>query len=122
MQAPSGVEHLQPVSEHDVLNLLVTEDFLGYQLQRLVPNRRADLSHLSVEEVETIGHVVDQLESLTAVQLSELSHMEPGWRHTEPDEVIDYHWAFVAAEQVATPTSRRMAQEVAGRYGIDVGA
>ena len=99
---------------------LVAEDFLGRPQHRLVPERPADLSVFSPDELASIDDVLDQLEGMTGTQVSELSHQEPGWRLTEVGETIPYSTAFLDFPQVATPTSERLSREVAERYGLAV--
>ena len=97
---------------------LVTEDFLGRPQQRLVPRRPADLSIFTEVEMATVDDVLDQLGGLTGTQVSELSHDEPGWQLTEIGETIPFATAFLDFAQPATPTSERLAREVAERYGF----
>ncbi|MFP3907622.1 MAG: Panacea domain-containing protein [Acidimicrobiales bacterium] len=97
------------------------EDFLGREQHRLVPLRDPDLSIFTDAERDTIDHVLEQLEGLTAQQVSELSHEEPGWRVTSEGATIPYETALLGAKQVSTPTSRRLSREVAQRYNL-VGA
>lgn len=99
---------------------LVTGDFLGRPQHRLLPKRRADLSVFTTAELQTIDDVLDQLADLTARQVSELSHEEPGWELTEIGETIPYATAFLGFPQISTPTSRRVSLEVAQRYGSSV--
>ncbi len=97
---------------------LIREDFLGRPQQRLVPLRSADLSLFSSEELQTIDDVIEQLSDLTAAQVSELSHREPGWQLTEIGETIPFPAAFLGFPQVSTPTSRRLAASAAQTYGL----
>jgi hypothetical protein len=97
---------------------LVTEDFLGRPQQRLVPLRPADLSVFTELELATVDDVLAQLGGLTGTQVSELSHDEPGWQLTEIGETIPFSTAFLDFAQPATPTSERLAREVAQRYGF----
>ena len=83
------------------------EEFLGYELHRLVPLRSADLSVLTEDELETIDRVLADLEGLNARQVSDLSHEEAGWRLVDEGDVIPYEAALVGARQVLTPTSER---------------
>lgn len=99
---------------------VVREDFLGREQDRLVPRRAADLSVFTDEERQTIDNVLAQLDGLTAGQVSDLSHEEPGWNLTEMGETIPYGAALLGAKQVSTPTSRRLSREVADRYGISL--
>jgi uncharacterized phage-associated protein len=99
---------------------LVEEQFLGFTQHRLVPNRPADVSCFSDAELATIDAVLDDLAGLTGTQVSDLSHEEAAWRHTESMGTIRYELALVPKEQIVTPTARRLAAEVAARYGITV--
>ncbi len=94
------------------------EDFLGRVQHRLAPLRDADLSVFSAEERQTMDDVLDQLDGLTARQVSDLSHEEPGWQLTELGETIPYSTATLGYPQVSTPTTRRLSLEAAAKYGI----
>lgn len=96
------------------------ESFLGYEQHRLVATREPDLSIFEPEELESVEGVLEDLAHLTATQVSALSHEEPGWRLVDEGETIPYESAFIAREQMLTPTSRRLAAEIAQRYGIRV--
>ncbi len=99
---------------------MVRDDFLGYEVHRLVPLRPADTSVFSAEELATIHKVIADLEHLTARQVSDLSHEEPWWSLYEEGETVPYHAALLPQRQIVTPTARRMAEGVAERYGIVV--
>jgi hypothetical protein len=62
--------------------------------------------------------VLADLSGLTARQVSDLSHEEPGWRLCELGKTIPYQMAFASNRQVITPTARRLAREAAERHGI----
>ena len=98
--------------------VLVEEDVLGYSLQRLVPRRQPDLTLLTPLEIQTIDDVLGDLANLTAKQVSDLSHEDPAWRHTEDMQTIPYELALVAKEQVITPIAAELAEATALRYGI----
>lgn len=97
---------------------LITEDFLGRPQHRLVPTRPADLAVFSADELHSIDNVLDQLAGMTATQVSQLCHLEPGWRLTELGETIPFATAFLDFPQVGTPSSGRLSREVAERYGL----
>ena len=63
------------------------EEFLGYELHRLVPLRDADLTVFTEAELETIERVLADLEGLNARQVSDLSHDEAGWRLVDEGDV-----------------------------------
>lgn len=97
---------------------VIEEDFLGRTQHRLVARRRADLSIFTGEELDLVDRVLDDLAGMTGTQVSTLSHEEPAWKHTDDGESIPYELALVAKDQVVTPTARRLAAEVARRYGL----
>ena len=97
---------------------VVREEFLGYEVHRLVPQRPADVSVFSAAERETIERVLADLEGLNARQVSELSHEEAGWRLVGEGEIIPYEAALVGARQVRTPNATRLEREVAAAYGL----
>ena len=97
---------------------LLEEDYHGRTQLRLIALRQADVSVFSENELVTINGVLDRLEGMNATQVSDMSHCEPGWQLTEPGETIPYSTAFLATQHVDTPTSRRLTNEVAERYGV----
>jgi hypothetical protein len=76
------------------------------------------MSVFSTVELETIEHVLADLEGLNARQVSDLSHEEAGWRLVDEGEIIPCEAALVGARQIATPTSERLQRESATRYGF----
>ena len=112
---------LRPVREQLVASgdaELEHDDFLGYDLHRLVPRREADTSVFSPDELATIDKVLADLDHLTNTQVSDLSHDEPWWPFFKEGDSVPYYMAFAAPEQISTPTSRRLGAEVAERYGL----
>ena len=97
---------------------VVSEDFLGYQVHRLVPDRVADTSVFTAEELATIDKVIADLDGLNARQVSDLSHEEAGWRLVEVGQTIPYEAALLGATQVSTPTTRRLEHQAAQRLGL----
>lgn len=97
---------------------IVEEDFLGRPQHRLLPLRPPDVTVFSPDERQSIDDVLAQLAGMTGTQVSELSHEEPGWLLTRDGETIPYATAFLDFPQVSTPTSDRLAREVAEKYGL----
>ncbi|MEM9034582.1 MAG: Panacea domain-containing protein [Actinomycetota bacterium] len=97
---------------------LVEEDFLGRPQHRLMPSRAADLRAFTSTDLGTIDDVLAELDGMSAGQVSELSHQEPGWQLTELGETIPFATAFLDFPQVETPTSRQLAVDVATQYGL----
>jgi hypothetical protein len=97
---------------------MVREQFLGFAQHRLIPRREADMSVFTDDEVATIDGVLADLDGLTASQVSDLSHEEPGWRLTGDGETIPYASATIARRQIPTGTATALGDDVAKRYGI----
>ncbi len=94
------------------------DDVLGRATHRLQPLRSADLSVFDAEELATINSVLDDLQAMTAREVSDLSLEEPGWQLVELNETIPYEAALLGASQVSTPTRSRLEREVAVRHGL----
>lgn len=95
------------------------ETFLGYTQHRLVPLRDADAAIFSAEELETVDEVLADLRNLTAKQVSDLSHAEPGWLLVDEGEVIPYEASLIAPRQHgATPAIAARGAEIAVAYGL----
>jgi hypothetical protein len=95
------------------------ESYLGYEQHRLIAKRAPDLSILEPDELESVNRVLEDLAHLTAAaQVSALSHAEPGWQLVDEGARIPYEAALIAPEQMQTPTSRKLAAEIAERYRI----
>lgn len=93
-------------------------EFLGRTLQRLMPDRAADVSVLTDEELATIDQVLADLDGLIAHQVGDLSHEEPGWRMVGEGETIPYEAALVGAAQVSTPTARRLQNQIIEQHDL----
>lgn len=99
---PRGPMPIQFFAERDALLLdeeavLKFERVLNLTQQRLEP--LGDCSHKSKEfsenELEVIHKVHIDLNGMTASQVSDLSHSEPGWILTNDYEVIPYESVFI---------------------------
>jgi len=99
---------------------LVREDFLGYEMQRLVARREPDLTVFDHDELETIDRVLSDLAGLTGMQVSRLSREDAAWRLTADNDDIPYELALVPKDQRVTPTAMRLGREAAERYGIAI--
>jgi len=99
---------------------IVRDSFLGYEQHRLVPSRPADLSRFSNDEIATVEEILDDLRHLTAKQVSDLSHAEPGWNLVDEGETMPYAAALIAPRHVETERSAELTREVAERYGTSL--
>jgi hypothetical protein len=67
----------------------------GFAQQRLIALREPDMSQFSIDEVAIIDQVVDLLWGKSAIELSEMSHREMGWRMVGDGETIPYESALL---------------------------
>jgi len=79
----------------------------GYPQGRLVAQRPADTSVFSKSEMELIDDVLRALRGMSAVEVSELSHREPGWRVAKDGEQIPYCTVFLSSRSVTDDDLRR---------------
>jgi hypothetical protein len=68
----------------------------GYRQERLIARRSADRTVFTQAELDVIDVVVDWLRPLNAVQVSDLSHDEMGYRATSEYEVIPYESVYIS--------------------------
>lgn len=93
-------------------------DGFGYGHDVLVPLREARPGSLSMAETEVVDEVIDRLHSLTATEVSDVSHREAGWQVVAEGDTIPYELAFVLAPAAAEPTPaiRAEAERLQSRY------
>ncbi|MCL4285393.1 MAG: DUF4065 domain-containing protein [Fimbriimonadaceae bacterium] len=61
--------------------------------------RPANLKDFAPEEISTVEWVINEYAGLTATELSEISHREPGWMLANPGERIPYEAALISKER-----------------------
>lgn len=91
--------------------------YRGYRQHRLIPQRPADVSVLSAEELEIVDQVLEAIRGKTAGELSSESHTEMGWKMVDVGEDIPMSSAYLADEVVVTPAMREHARAIANRLG-----
>jgi len=95
------------------------ETVFGDEEKQLVPLRDPDMSLFSGPEAATVVNVARDLSGMTAAQVSELSHKEPGWLMTNEGDVIPYESALIlTSPSRPTTASLKQAAEAAQRYGL----
>lgn len=80
------------------LSIRPSERF-GYVQQRPVPLTRYDLTDFTAQEIAAIEDVLWETRGMSAHQISEHSHLHPGWNLTEDGEEINYGFAFVPIDE-----------------------
>jgi hypothetical protein len=89
-------------------------DPFGYEHDQLVPLRAARTDVFEPDELVVANDVIDALQDLTAVQVSELSHHEAGWKLVDEGETIPYELAFVTSpdDVVLTPRMQERSRQL----------
>ena len=67
----------------------------AYVQQIPVALQRADLSRLTSEELASVEDVLWETANQSAKEMSDLSHLHPGWLGTSEGEEISYDFAFL---------------------------
>jgi hypothetical protein len=89
----------------------------GRAQRRPINLRKANLSLFTAQEISLVDDVIEAFRTLTADQISEISHDEIGWRAARLNETIPYETVFIAANHATALDSEKAAaveQESAG--------
>jgi len=76
----------------------VSRAMLTRSQRRLVATRDPNLSLFSGEEIAIVDRVIDDLRSMTAQEVSDLSHELPAWKLVDVGESIPYYLALISKE------------------------
>jgi hypothetical protein len=91
------------------------ETFLGRTIHRLVPLREPDVHLLQDTEIELLDQAIAAMRGRTGRDVSEASHLEPGWEMVDDNETIPYEAAFLRPP-VVTPQVKRRIVELAQHH------
>lgn len=83
----------------------------GRRQERLTPRRSADRSMFTEDEQHLVVDVIKQLWDKSAVEASDISHRELGWKLAKDRETIPYSTVFLSGEPITDDDVRR-AREV----------
>lgn len=75
------------------------EDYYGYDQNRILALRRANLKLFSSEEVDIIRQVIELCRGKNASEISEFSHRFLGWRLAGQGETIPYSSALIGSRE-----------------------
>lgn len=92
------------------------EDYFGKRLKRVTALRDPDMSEFTEDELAVIEIALQLYGHETATRLSELSHLELGWRLADWKEVIPYNTVFLGRGGVSEAVLRR-GEELASSHG-----
>jgi len=84
-----------------------TVDYYGKKLNRITALREPDLSGFSEEDLADIERAIRRFGHESASYLSELAHLEVGWRLAEMKEIIPYNTVFLGSGGVTEADIRR---------------
>lgn len=93
-----------------------SENYYGKRLKRITAHRDPDMREFSEDELAIVERALRLLGSESASYLSELSHLELGWRLAEMKEVIPYETVFLGAGGITEGDLRR-GEELASTHG-----
>ncbi|HXD54476.1 MAG TPA: Panacea domain-containing protein [Solirubrobacteraceae bacterium] len=91
-------------------------DYYGKRLKRITALRDPDLREFSDEDLADAERAIALFGHESASYLSELSHMEVGWRLAHMKEVIPYNTVFLGVGGVSEGDVRR-GEELASSHG-----
>lgn len=95
-----------------------TVDYYGKRLNRIRALRQPDMSGFSDDELADIEGAIVRYGHESATYLSQLSHMEVGWRLARMKESIPYRTVFLGAGGVSEADIRR-GEELASLHNWD---
>lgn len=99
-----------------VLEDMERRNLCAWEGRKLIPLRQPDLSVFPTEELEITRAVVRDLWTLSAAEVSDLSHRFPGWQAAEIGEEIPYETVFVDEPRPLTPEEVAWAHEAIGDF------
>lgn len=89
------------------------KDRFGREQIRFVALRAPDLSLFTGAEIALVDEVIEALRGVNAAEVSDLSHLEHGWRLASLREPIPYETVFLSTEPVTDADRERVKELVA---------
>lgn len=71
----------------------IEEERDEYTKVTILSKNNFDMSSFDSEEIEVIDAIIDKFKKMSVGQISELSHEENGWKHTDANKIISYEYA-----------------------------
>ena len=92
---PTPIEFIKVIDEMiDAEDLEKVKSRHYYEQTKYLPLRKADLSNLNANELNTINKVLERLSDMNAKQIAEYSHNDIPWLATDDKEKINYEAVF----------------------------
>ena len=100
---PTPVSFLKIVTQLEKEGKIVEvkSKHFSYDQTRYMPAAEADVSVFSGQELKHIDDEIERLSSMTAKQLSDLSHIDTPWRVAQEREVLNYQHVFYRPEETS---------------------
>lgn len=113
-RGPAPQEMLPALSEMEAEGSIsrIERRYFNLLQKRVVPEQGPALDAFTAEELEILGNVINELRHLNAAEVTALSHLEIGWRLTEPGESIPYAMTFLSRRR---PTRHEVGDYVRSR-------
>ncbi len=89
---------LRRLEDSGGLTIRLRERF-GYVQQRPIAQRRANFDHFSAWEIATVEDILWETREMSALQLTNRSHLHPGWSLTQEGEEISYEFARIPVNE-----------------------
>ena len=108
-RGPAPRELTNLVKEMETSNeaFLYERPYFGYRQKRLLPNRPSHLEVFVASEIALVDQVIEILSGKNAAEVSELSHLQLGWKLAEDREDIPYESIFLSNEDPTQEDLRR---------------
>ena len=74
---------------------------------RIVPLTDPDESLFTEAELRIVDQVMEAMRPMNGVQVTELSHTEPGWIQADTYEDIEYETAWLQSDEPMPPAAER---------------
>lgn len=95
----------------------IVRPYFNLRQRRLIAKRPANRLRFSVEELDLINDVIENLESSNATDVSNLSHLRSrAWQVAEEGEIIPYTAVFLST-RTATSSDIQRGRELARQHG-----
>ena len=93
-----------------------TADYYGHPQRRVVPKDAPRKGMFSGDEIDLVSSIIDEFRDVDATEISNVSHVAPGWQIARDREDIPYFTVLIDPQE-PPPEIKREAAELAQHYG-----
>lgn len=113
---PKGFHTIQAeMDEADQLKMQHTMRYQNFEQMRPIALVIPDLAEFTGEEIASVDGMIDTLSELNGSEVSALSHLFLGWRHSKNFEEIPYSVVRLSLTQEFTPYRQEIVAQAAHR-------